>query len=106
MTQQTFRRLINLSVVIGALAIMSVSALAQGYPAGNSHISDMKPGSVLFYNRYSSNPSNPQMGDTQINITNVSQSQGATVHLYLVDGASCTIADSFEYARRCAAQSI
>jgi len=91
MTQQTFRRLINLSILVGALAILSTTALAQGI----SHISDMKPGSVLFYNRYSSNPSNPQMGDTQINITNVSQSQGASVHLFLVDGASCTIADSF-----------
>lgn len=95
MTQHTFRRLINSAIVVGTLALMSATALAQGYPAGNSHISDMKPGSVLFYNRYSSNPSNPQMGDTQINITNVSQSQGASVHLFLVDGSSCTIADSF-----------
>lgn len=91
MTQFNFRRLINFTIVIGTMAMISLTAFAQG----SSHLSDMKPGSVLFYNRYSSNPSNPQMGDTQINITNVSQNQGATVHLFLVDGSSCTIADSF-----------
>lgn len=95
MAHQTFRRLITFALVMAALSLLSTAAFAQAYPIGNSHISDMKPGSVLFYNRYSSNPSNPQLGDTQINITNVSQSLSASVHLFLVDGGSCSIADSF-----------
>lgn len=95
MALHTIRRLINFALVIATLSLLSTAAFAQAYPAGNSHLSDMKPGSVLFYNRYSSNPSNPQMGDTQINITNISQNSSAEVHLFLVDGGSCSIADSF-----------
>lgn len=94
MAQQTFRRLFNLALLIGALTLMSAPALAQ-YPIGNSHLSDMKPGSILFYNRYSSNPSNPQLGDTQINITNTNPNEDVSVHLFLVDGGTCSIADAF-----------
>jgi hypothetical protein len=91
MTQQTSRCLIKSVLVIFALTLMSVAALAQTSPA----LSDMKPGSVLFFNRYTSNPSAPQQNDTQINITNTSQNQFASIHLFLVDGATCSVADSF-----------
>ncbi|MGH9802661.1 MAG: hypothetical protein ACRD82_20025 [Blastocatellia bacterium] len=94
MIQKTFRCFTHFALIIGAVMLMSAAAFAQ-YPIGQSSIGDMKPGSVLFYSRYSSNPANPAMGDTQINITNVNQSAGTSVHLYLVDGATCSIADSF-----------
>lgn len=94
MVQKTFRRFINLTFVVCALAMFGTVAFAQ-YPIGQSSIGDMKPGSVLFYSRYSSNPANPSMGDTQINITNVNQSTAAQVHLFMVDGATCSVADSF-----------
>ncbi|MFN0109664.1 MAG: hypothetical protein ACKVZH_12485 [Blastocatellia bacterium] len=94
MTQKTVRSFSCFALLVGALMLMSATALAQ-YPIGSSHISDMKPGSVLFYSRYSSNPANPAMGDTQINITNVSQNTATNVHLFMVDGATCSIADSF-----------
>jgi len=94
MIQKTLRILINSAFAIAALTLLGTTALAQ-YPIGNSHLSDMKPGSVLFFNKYTSNPVNPTLGDTQINITNVSQNQSADVHLFLVDAGSCSIADSF-----------
>lgn len=94
MTQKTIRCFSHFAMLVGALMLMGTAALAQ-YPIGSSHISDMKPGSVLFYSRYSSNPVNPAMGDTQINITNVSQTTATNVHLFMVDGATCSIADSF-----------
>jgi hypothetical protein len=88
MTQQKFRRFVNLVFAIGALTLFSSVALAQ-YP------NDMKPGSILFYNKYTSNPSNPQQGDTQINITNTNPNSDVAIHLFLVDGSTCSIADSF-----------
>lgn len=91
MTQRTSSCLIKSVLVICALALMSVAALAQESPA----LSDMKPGSVLFFNRYTSNPGNPQQNDTQINITNTHQRDFASIHLFLVDGATCSVADSF-----------
>lgn len=94
MIQKTFRRFINLTILVCALAMLSTAAFAQ-YPIGQSSIGDMKPGSVLFFSRYSSNPANPSLGDTQINITNVNQSAAAQVHLFMVDGSTCSIADSF-----------
>lgn len=94
MIQKTFRRFINLTILVCALAMLSTAAFAQ-YPIGQSSIGDMKPGSVLFFSRYSSNPGNPSLGDTQINITNVNQSAAAQVHLFMVDGSTCSIADSF-----------
>ncbi len=95
MAQQIFRRLINFVFAIGGLALFAAAASAQSYPIGNSHLSDMKPGSVLFYNKYTSNPVSPQMGDTQVNITNTNQSKDASLHLFLVDGSTCSVADSF-----------
>src|SRR5215813_10395485 len=95
MTQQNFNRPVNLALTIGALILFSSIALAQTYPIGPSHLRDMKPGSVLFYNTYTINPSNPDQGDTQINITNTNQTADSDIHLFLVDGSTCSVADSF-----------
>lgn len=92
MTQQNFRRLIHCVLLVGLLTALNVAASAQ---ANKSWPSDMKPGSVLFFNRYTSNPSNPQQGDTQINITNVSRTLDSSIHLFFVDGSTCSIADGF-----------
>ena len=95
MTQQIFHRPIKLALTFCALIIFSSIAYAQTYPIGSSHLSDMKPGSVLFYNKYTSNSGNPDQGDTQINITNTHQTSDADIHLFLVDGSTCSVADSF-----------
>ncbi len=56
--------------------------------------SDQKMGSVLFYNLYSSSvDANRQ--NTRINLTNVNPSHSANVHLFFVDGSTCTVADSY-----------
>ena len=85
----------HIAFAIGALILLSSIARAQTYPIGPSHLSGMKPGSVLFYNKYTSNPGNPDQGDTQINITNTNQSADSDIHLFLVDGSTCSVADSF-----------
>ncbi len=64
-------------------------------PPAAAPVSDQKPGSVLFYNIYTSNPSDLEHQNTRINITNTDPSRSAVVHLFFVDGTSCTPADSF-----------
>ncbi|HKX26301.1 MAG TPA: hypothetical protein VJ302_01285 [Blastocatellia bacterium] len=87
MTQQSFRRLTSLVFVLGALVLFNLAAMAQ------TNLSDTRPGSVLFFNRYTSNPNTAQQADTQINITNTNANDSAAVHLFFVDGATCSIAD-------------
>lgn len=89
MTQQVFWSPIKPALIIIALLLLSTAAFAQG----PINISDMRPGSVLFFNRYTSNANNAQLGDTQINITNVNQGESAAIHLFFVDGSTCTVAD-------------
>lgn len=61
---------------------------------GASPPSDQKPGSVLFYNIYTSSvDSNRQ--NTRISLTNIEPSRSAFVHIFFVDGASCSVADAF-----------
>jgi hypothetical protein len=64
------------------------------FPA-SSEISDQTPGSVLFYNYYTSSASAPNTRNTRINITNTCSPGPAVVHIFFVDGASCSVADTF-----------
>ena len=79
MALASLRKFVQLTLVLTALALSSASALAQ-------EPNDMKPGSVLFFNKYTSNPTNPQASDTQISITNTNTTESASVHLFFVDG--------------------
>ncbi|MCI0337174.1 MAG: hypothetical protein L0226_06335 [Acidobacteria bacterium] len=87
MTEQIIRRLIQTTLAIAALVLFNVAALAQ------INFSDVRPGSVLFFNRYTSNANNTALGDTQINITNVNPTESASIQLFFVDGSTCSIAD-------------
>ncbi|MGH9843105.1 MAG: hypothetical protein ACREEM_30575 [Blastocatellia bacterium] len=54
-----------------------------------SLLGDQKPGSVLFFSRYTSNASNPPREDTTINLTNTSPAASIFVRLFLINGATC-----------------
>ncbi|MBI1761676.1 MAG: hypothetical protein HYR56_09600 [Acidobacteria bacterium] len=56
---------------------------------------DIKTGSVLFFSRYTSDSSDPRVEDTQLNLTNTNTTQSVTLHLFAVEGNSCSVADSF-----------
>ena len=60
-----------------------------------SEVSDQKEGSILFYPIYTSDATNPNSQNSRISITNTSQTEKVTIHLFGVDGASCGILDSF-----------
>ena len=51
--------------------------------------------SILIYPVYTSSAASPSAENTRINITNASPSQPACVHMFFVDGASCSVADSY-----------
>ncbi len=57
-------------------------------------VSDQKAGSVLVYNLYSSSIAAPNAQNTRISITNTHPGLSIAVHLFFVDGATCSIADS------------
>lgn len=60
-----------------------------GLPTGE------RRGSVLFYPLYSSNIGAPQRENTLLNLTNVDQGRNVAVHLFFIDGATCSVADTF-----------
>lgn len=95
------RTLQNLTRSLVALTLTTMIALtAQAadpgliYPAA-SEVSDQKAGSVLIYNLYTSSAATTTAQNTRINITNTSTSSAAFVHLFFVDGTSCSVADAF-----------
>ncbi|HMV84975.1 MAG TPA: isopeptide-forming domain-containing fimbrial protein [Blastocatellia bacterium] len=64
------------------------------YPA-LSEVSDQKEGSILFYPIYTSDAVNANLQNTRIAMTNTSNTEKVTIHLFAVDGASCAVLDAF-----------
>ncbi|MBK7597007.1 MAG: hypothetical protein IPJ07_00225 [Acidobacteria bacterium] len=81
---------------VTACLTLNCPALGTGViPDAKSPASDQKAGSVLFYNIYSSDAANYNAQNTRISITNTHPVLRATVHLFFVDGVSCTAADQY-----------
>jgi hypothetical protein len=92
----TFNDPTALRFALDNLVIGAELAVGPGLPLPPaSAVSDQKLGSVLFFNTYTSAGAFPALENTRINITNVNPNLATFVHLYLVDGASCSAADTF-----------
>jgi hypothetical protein len=79
-------------VIVSTVALAADPGLV--YPAA-SEVSDQKAGSILIYNTYTSSASAPAQENTRINITNTSTTSAAFVHIFFVEGQTCSVADSF-----------
>jgi hypothetical protein len=82
------------SAMVTACTTVNCPAVGPGlaYPAGE--VSDQRAGSVLVYNLYSSSSAAPNAQNTRISLTNIHPTLPLAVHLFFVDGATCSIADS------------
>lgn len=95
---QTSRRFSRAFLALAALLLLTSVGLAADpglvYPA-TAEVNDQKAGSILLYNIYSSAPANPATTNTRFNITNTSSTSAAFVHLFFVEGGSCSVADRY-----------
>ncbi len=62
---------------------------------GNSISSDVRPGSILIFPFYTSDATSTNLQNTRISITNLDNNRAAYLHLFFVDGSTCTVADNF-----------
>ena len=86
----------TLTVFFNLTAPINCPAVGPGaLPTASNQLSDQKPGSILAYPVYTSDASNGAAQNTRLAITNTHPSRNAFVHLFFIDGASCSVADSF-----------
>jgi hypothetical protein len=95
---RTSRRLTEALLALCALVVMGTSAMAAdpgiAFPPA-SEVSDQKAGSVLIYNYYTSTPASPNLQNTRFNLTNTSTTSASFVHLFFVEGSTCSVSDRY-----------
>lgn len=87
------------NVTAGASTTTNCSLAGSGAPFINNPertvMSDQRAGSVLFYPIYTSDASGGATQNARISMTNTSDKLFTFVHLFFVDGATCSVSDAF-----------
>jgi len=76
------------------LVVVTVLWGGLGQSAKAQTANDQKPGSLLFYNIYTSSSTNAAAVNTLISITNTATDAGIAIHFYFVDALTCQVADA------------
>ncbi len=85
----------NPAATVQACTTVNCPTVGPGLPlSSNSPLNDQKAGSVLIYNVYTS-ATDPTRQNTRLSITNTNPTRSVSVHLFFVDGSSCSVADSY-----------
>lgn len=80
---------------VQACTTVNCQPLAPGaLPGTNNPVSDQRAGSVLIYNLYTSTVGSSSQ-NTNISMTNIEPNRTAYVHLFFVDGSTCSVADAY-----------
>jgi hypothetical protein len=83
-------------LVVGLSLRTRAADPGDAYPDA-AEASDQKRGSILFFNFFSSNATNPAQENTELSLTNLNPVEGTAVHLFLVDGTTGTVGHHFMY---------
>jgi len=84
------------TLTVQACLTVDCPAVGPGDPfPTSSEVSAISAGSALVYNFYTSSATNPNTQDTRVNITNIHPTLSARLHLFFVEGETCSVADNF-----------
>lgn len=84
-----------LCLLSASLAVSSQAADPGLLIPANSPVSDQKAGSILVYNVYTSSITSFLSQNSRISVTNTNDFLSVSIHLFFVDGVSCSVADSY-----------
>ena len=87
--------IVALSLLFMTLAVSGKAADPGFVLPSSSPVSDQKAGSILVYNVYTSSITSFLTQNSRISVTNTSEFIAVNVHLFFVDGVSCSVADSY-----------
>lgn len=87
------RSISQLFLLIAFAVVSASSVLAQAIP-DSAPISDQKAGSILIFNYYGSDPTNPKAEDTQIHITNTHPQKAGMMAIFFMSAVSGLTSDA------------
>lgn len=82
-------------LALGLAAFLALMLGSAGHTTAFAAGPEAQTGSLLFYNFYISDSTNAQAQDTRLTLTNTNATTNIAVHLFLIDSATCNVADGF-----------